>query len=91
MAKATAERTAESRQAYITLTVIENNAGTMRWEAGSQINLTDAQAIRLLEKSLVEPMEGTTPPELPKPKVSVVQPGQNADLDSDEVTEVKDN
>jgi len=79
------------RQAYIALTAIENSSGSMRWEAGSQINLTDEQAIKLLSNGLVEPMAGTKPPELPKPPATIVEPGQNADLDSDAVTEVKDN
>jgi len=81
---------ANRRQKYIALTNIENESGSMRWMMGSEINLTNEQAIKLLSNGLVEPCEGTKPPDLRKPPATIVEPGENADLDGEAVTEVKD-
>lgn len=79
------------RQAYIALTAIESDTpqGTVRWLPGALIWMTDDKALIYLQKGgLIEPAEGTIPPDLPKPTVAIVEAGQSADWDSGDLVVV---
>ena len=94
MAKTTKTPVAEPRrQAYIALTAIESDTpqGTVRWLPGALIWMTDDKAIIYLQKGgLIEPAEGTIPPDLPKPPVTLVEAGQSADWDSGDLVVVEE-
>ena len=93
MAKKLASTEAPRRQAYIALTAIEGDTeqGTIRWLPGSLVWMSDETALIYLAKGgIIEPAEGTIPPTLPKPPLTIVEAGQSADWDSGALVAVEE-
>ena len=93
MAKKAANNEEPRRQAYFALTAIEGDTkqGTIRWLPGALVWMTDETALIYLAKGgIIEPAEGTIPPALPKPPLTIVESGQSADWDSGELVAVEE-
>jgi len=64
---------------YIAIDIIGSPDGSRRWMHGALLELSDAQALPLLEKGSIEPgPSNTNPPQPPPPLVEVIEAGQSA-------------
>lgn len=79
MATTKKKEVAPAKKRYIVLKRLSNRDGTEAWLRGSARELTDAEALPLLQKGSIMPADETTPPSPPPPPI-IIHPAPETPL-----------